>query len=109
MALVDLSKTAALEYTFLIDLNVTTFTSKYEFEKALAQFFGQHGLEATKVKMIEGQNDKGLLFISKKPTESILQPQKNPVGRPQTLKGKLKELSDRKYRKAAVEFMKGKK
>lgn len=97
-----------LDYTFLFDTN-TTFAHLYEFERILTQFLDSRQLQAEVIKSVEGAPSKRVMFITKKEVPVGIEPIKAPVGRPQTLRGKIKELSDRKFRKPAVEFMKGKK
>jgi hypothetical protein len=95
-----------LDYTFMFDSN-TPFAHLYEFENLLAKFFDQHDLVAENIKSIEGSLAKRVMYITKKEI-TLIPDDPKPQGRPQTLKGKIKELSDRKFRKPALQFMKGK-
>jgi hypothetical protein len=52
---------------------------------------------------------KGDMLQTQKTTEVVvIQPEIKKIGRPQTLKGKIRELSDRKLRAPAIKFIKGK-
>lgn len=95
-----------LEYTFLID-TATTFHHLFEFEKLLGEFLETRGMQAENIKAVEGSLAKRVMFITKLPDQLEKQEVK-PVGRPVTLKGQIKRLSDRKLRKPALDFMKGK-
>jgi hypothetical protein len=96
-----------LEYAYLIDAS-GSFSSLYEFEKFFGEFLDSRGLIGEIISPMNGSKDRRVMLVTKKPMiAGAADP--NPVGRPQTLKGKFKELSDRKLRKPAIEFMKGKK
>lgn len=97
-----------LKYSFLFDNN-SPFAHLWEFEKLFTEFLNSKNLEAQLIKAVEGSQSERIMVISRKSQIPIAEPSKNPVGRPQTLKGKIKDLSDRKFRKPAIEFMKGKK
>jgi hypothetical protein len=97
-----------LEYSFLFGDN-SPFSHLYEFEKLFAQFLDTRGLEGEIIKSVEGSPTRRIMAIIKKPDNGIPENPKNPVGRPQTLKGKIREMSDRKFRKPAIQFMTGKK
>jgi hypothetical protein len=97
-----------LDYSFLFD-SESPFGNLFEFEKLFMDFLDTRNMQAEIIKSVEGSMSKRIMLIVKKPITSIPEAEKNPVGRPQTLKGKIKELSDRKFRKPAVQFMKGSK
>lgn len=92
-----------LEYTFLFDSD-TTFGHLFEFEKLLFEFFSSRNLQAEAIKAIEGGLNRRLVYLSKKVDQIDIGPAKAPVGRPVTLKGQIKRLSERKLRKPAQEF-----
>lgn len=95
-----------LEYTFLIDTE-KAFHHLFEFEKMFGEFLDSRGLQAENIKSVEGSLAKRVMFITTKP--DMGQPEApKPVGRPVTLKGQIKKLSDRKLRAPALKFMKGK-
>ena len=99
-------KLVFLDYTFMFD-GTNPFSHLYEFETALGKFFDEKGLVAENIKSVEGSLAKRVMYITRKP--DMGQPaEPKPVGRPQTLKGKIRELSDRKFRAPAIKFMKGK-
>jgi hypothetical protein len=101
-----MAKIILVDYTFMFD-DSSPFSHLFEFEKALGDFFDSKGLQAQIIKSMEGAFSKRVMLINKK--EEIVPPaEPRPVGRPQTLKGKIRELSDRKFRAPAREFMKGK-
>jgi hypothetical protein len=95
-----------LDYTFLIDTD-KAFNHLFEFEKLFGEFLASRGLEATNIKSVEGSLAKRVMFITKKEQIDGM-PEVKPVGRPETLKGQIKRLSDRKFRAPAIKFMKGK-
>jgi hypothetical protein len=100
------TKLIFLDYTFMFD-GSTPFNHLWEFEKQLAEFFDSKGLVAENIKSVEGSLAKRVMFITKKP--DMGQPEEaKSVGRPVTLKGQIKRLSDRKLRAPAINFMKGK-
>ena len=70
----------------------------------LFKFFDEHNLEAEVIKGMEGANVKRLVSVTKKVQTVEVGPAKAPVGRPVTLKGQIKRLSERKLRKPAEEF-----
>ncbi len=95
-----------LEYTFLIDTE-KAFHHLFEFEKLFGEFLDSRGLQAENIKSVEGSLAKRVMFITSK-TDMGQPAEPKPVGRPVTLKGQIKRLSDRKLRAPAVKFMKGK-
>ena len=101
-----MAKLYILDYSFLFDNN-TPFGNVFEFEKLFADFLLSLGLQAEVIKTIEGSPTRRIMIITKKEVIDGM-PEPKQVGRPQTLKGKIKELSDRKFRAPAVRFMKGK-
>lgn len=92
-----------LEYSFLFDAEAT-FGHLYEFEKLLFDFFNSRNLVGEVIKSMEGNNTKRLVFVAKKVEQVDIGPAKAPPGRPVTLKGQIKRLSERKLRKPAEEF-----
>jgi hypothetical protein len=100
-------KIAFIEYAFMFDTE-TGWQHLYQFDEELSKFFGERGFEAQIIKTVEGQGARRILYIKKKQSPLISGDQQNRVGRPQTLKGKIKELSDRPLRKPASEFDKKK-
>lgn len=95
-----------VEIMYLFD-DTSPFHNFYEFEKLMRDFFAQHNTLMEGASSIEGSQARRVYVVKTMPKmeEEI----KNPVGRPQTLKGKIRELSDRKLRKPAIEFQKGNK
>ena len=89
-------KAVLLQYNFMFD-PADTWSSLYEFENDLYQFFNSHGLEAEIVKSVEGQNGVRILLINKK--KGIIENipvNSTPIikkGRPQTVQGKIRELA----------------
>lgn len=95
-------KIVLLEYNFMFDPS-ESWQHLWQFEQDLSNFFNAHGFEAQIIKTIEGQSGKRVLFIKKKGLPIVTgEPEKQ--GRPQTLKGKFKEMSNRELRKPAKEF-----
>ena len=92
-----------LDYSFLFDAEAT-FNHLYEFEKMLFEFFKTRNLQGEVIKSVEGGSPKRLVYISKLQNVVDIGPAKAPVGRPITLKGQIKRLSERKLRKPAQEF-----
>lgn len=95
-----------VDYTFEF-LNDPPFSNVYEFEKIFSDFLATRGLEGQTIKALDGGQGRRVILITKKEVIQGMHEEKAPVGRPQTLKGKIKELSDRKFRKPAIDFMKG--
>jgi hypothetical protein len=56
----------SLEYTFLFD-SEETFAHLNIFEKALAKFFDENGLEGEFVTGVEGQPGRRIILIKRKP------------------------------------------
>jgi hypothetical protein len=56
---------AFLNYTFLFDPS-STFSQAYQFEDALANFFGEYGLEATVIKTIGNPQGNKMIHIKEK-------------------------------------------
>ena len=54
-----------LEYMFIFEPKAS-WQRLYEFEKDLAKFFADHGLEAEVMRMIEGGSTRHALLIKKK-------------------------------------------
>jgi hypothetical protein len=99
-------KLTFVDYTFMFD-GTNPFSHVFEFDTALGKFFDAHGLQAENIKSVEGSLAKRVIYITKKP--DMGQPtEPKAVGRPITLKGQIKRLSDRKFRAPAIQFMKGK-
>lgn len=97
-------KVAFLEYTFIFDPS-ETWTTLWDFEKDLAKYLGDHGLEAEIIKTIEGQgNGKRLLFIRKRESPPILTQKKNPPGRPLSVRGIINKMTAKKPRAAERDF-----
>jgi hypothetical protein len=105
-----------LEYTFLLN-TAEGFHHLYEFEKTFADYLATRGLQGVNIKSVEGSLAKRVMYITKR--DDALQTQKpmgvtvvneevKHIGRPQTLKGRIRELSDRKLRAPAMKFIKGK-
>ncbi len=96
-----------LEYNFLFD-SVSTWQHLSQFESDLADFFAAHDLEAQLIQGITGQSGKRIMIIKKisKP-EGMVEQEPNPQGRPLSLKTKIKQMTNRRLRKPAMEFMKG--
>jgi hypothetical protein len=94
------------DVTFMFDNN-SPFAHYFEFEKSLFDFFDSKGLQAEVIKSMEGAVGKRIVLVTKKPDMGQPEPPK-PVGRPVTLKGQIRRLSDRKFRAPARAFMKGK-
>jgi len=90
-----------LEYTFLVDA-IGSFTTLSEFEKFFNDFLDSRGLSGEIVSPMAGSKDHRVMYITKK--EVVYEPAPAPVGRPITIKGQLKRLTDRKLRKPAEEF-----
>ena len=94
---------AIIEANFMFEPSSETWTNYYQFESSLKKYFDACGLEAQIIKTVDGGNsNKRFLFIQKK--EMVLPDSKNPVGRPQTLKGRVNELRARKVKAAERDF-----
>jgi hypothetical protein len=101
-----MAKLYILDYSFLFDTN-TPFAHLWEFEKLFKDFLDTRSLQAEVIQSVEGSPTKRLMLITKKEIIEGM-PEPKPVGRPETLKGQIKRLSDRKFRAPAIKFMKGK-
>jgi hypothetical protein len=99
------NKIAFLEYNFIFDPS-ETWSNLYQFEQTLIKYFETIGMDVQMVKTIEGVGARRILIITRKPT--IVPETKQPVGRPQTMGGKFKELGARKLSKVALAFKKKK-
>lgn len=94
-------KIVFLEYAFMFDPS-DSWSSLYEFESELGKFFSSKSLEAQIIKSVEGQpGGKRILYIRKKP-EVALTP--NPVGRPKTPQGKIREMAKHKPKAPERDF-----
>jgi len=94
-------KAVLLDYMFLFD-PANTWQHLYQFEQDLAKFFKSHGFESEIIKNVEGQTSKRLLYIRKK--EEIVKEAPKPVGRPQTIKGRIRGLTERKVKAPERKF-----
>jgi len=97
-----------LEYTFLIDTE-KAFQHLFEFEKLLGEFLATRGLQAENIKSVEGSLAKRVMFITKRIDGGMIpsgQEEHKQAGRPIMLKTRIRQLSDRKLRAPAIQFMK---
>jgi len=99
------NKIAFLEYNFIFDPS-ETWSNLYQFEQTLIKYFETIGMDVQMVKTIEGVGARRILIISKKQIVPTME--KNPVGRPQTIGSKFKEMATRKLRAPALAFKKKK-
>lgn len=85
---------AFLEYNFLFSPGDTSFTSIYQFEDQLAEFFRGKGLDALVMKTVDGQMGKRIILLTKTEEPSIT-PEKQvlPVGRPASVGSKMRNLA----------------
>lgn len=95
---------AYLEYTFIFDPSMT-FQSGTRFERELADFFNSKNMEAEVIETV-GNASRRVLLITKK--DLVMEPPKNPPGRPLSVKGKLEQLAPTKETAVARDFKKGK-
>ena len=96
-----MKKTAFLEYVFMFDPGMT-WAHLHEFEGFLANALKEVGLEGEVVKPVGGQNGRGIVYIRK--ADNIVPLPSKTKGRPQTMKGRLSSMKDRKIRAPAKRF-----
>lgn len=98
-------KAVLLQYNFLFD-PADTWSSLYDFEQDLLKFFDSKTLEAEIVKSVEGQNGIRILLIRKRTgiLDSIPQTSEPRKGRPQSVQGKIKELTVKNVTAKARDF-----
>lgn len=94
-----------LDYSFLVDA-IGSFTTVSEFEKFFMDFLDSRNLSGEIISPMTGSKDRRVMYITRRPT--VVPEVKQPVGRPQSIKGKIKQLSHRKFSASAIQFMKGK-
>lgn len=102
-----MSAIALIEYAFMFDTG-EAWSNLYQFESTILKYFDTLGFEAEILKTVEGATGRRILMLKKKPTVANAPEEKNPVGRPQTAGGKLKEMAVRKLRAPALAFKKKK-
>lgn len=100
-----MSNIALIQYSFMFDTG-EGWTNLYQFEGTLVKYFDSLGYEADILKTVEGARGMRILMLKKKPM--VTAPTKAPVGRPQSMGSKFKEMATRKLRKPALEFKKKK-
>lgn len=98
-----MNELAYLEYIFMFDPKAT-WQHLFQFEQELSKFFNEHDKEVIVLKTVEGGQGRRILYIKSKQV-SMIATETRPPGRPQTIKGHFKELTDRHYRAAARDFM----
>ncbi len=84
-----MKKIAFLEYVFMFDPS-KTWSHLSEFEATLARFFSGMNMEAEIMLPIGGQEGRRILYIRTKDQLNVEQP--NPVGRPKTLGGQMRDM-----------------
>jgi len=95
-----------LEYTFMFDPAVA-WPRLADFENLLAKFFAEHNFEADKIQAIGGSQGRRILYL--KPIPMINIPgERKAVGRPQTVKGKIREMKEKKISARERDFGKRK-
>ena len=97
---------ALIEYTMMFDPGVTGWSHLYMFEKSLTEFFESKGLDAMVIKGIEGGDTKRILYLRPKEMKMPTPPQ--PVGRPKSIKGIIKTMSNKNVKAKERDFKKGK-
>ncbi len=100
-----MSNIALIQYAFLFDTS-EAWTNLYQFESTLVKYFETVGFDAEILKTVEGARGMRILMLKKKVT--VVVPEKNKVGRPQSMGSKFKDMAQRKLRKPALEFQKKK-
>jgi hypothetical protein len=95
-------KIVFLEYTFMFD-PASSWSSLYQFEDQLAKFFGDRGFEADIIKSVEGQPaGKRILYL--RPKKIIVPTAPNPVGKPKSPQGILKEMKQHNMKAPERDF-----
>jgi len=102
-----------IRYTFMFDPS-ETFQHKSDVDKLLTDAFDSRGMEAQNVDVVSGAVGEGIILIKKKEMIEIPQQQNNllpeskePVGRPKTMKGIVKELTQHIAKPQERDFKKG--
>jgi hypothetical protein len=103
---------AVLEYTIMFDPS-ETWPHLHQFEGFLSKSLDSIGMEAEILNPVGGQLNKSVLYIKKKGVLGMSEPniitgkseEKPKIGRPKSIKGRMKEFQQRDVRTPAKEFM----
>lgn len=112
-----MARPVLMEFMFLFDPS-DTWQHAYQVERWIADSLEKAGLEGEMVKTMLGNTpiiiDKPVLtgkkvyYIKSKDKLDLLRSQPNPVGRPKSIKGIVKSMSDKKTKAPERNFKKGK-
>lgn len=95
---------AALDYTFMFD-PAATWQHAYQFEQDLADFFAAHGMEADKIRTVDGGVSRRVLYIQ--PIQVMFEAGKTQVGRPKETKRIINDLRGHKETAKEKQFKQG--